>query len=78
MTPTEAGGFPVTLRLSGRPVLVVGGGSVATRKVRALVDAGAHVTVVAPAVADELRAIPGIEVCNAPTSGARWAPTGWW
>ena len=62
MNPAEVAGFPVTLRLSGRPVLVVGGGGVATRKVRALVDAGARVTVVAPEVTAELAAIPGVAV----------------
>ena len=36
---------------------IVGGGAVATRKARALVEAGAEVTVVAPAIADELRAM---------------------
>jgi precorrin-2 dehydrogenase / sirohydrochlorin ferrochelatase len=39
--------FPVVLDLAGRPCLVVGGGPVAARKVRALVEAGARVTVVA-------------------------------
>ncbi len=39
--------FPVVLDLAGRSCLVVGGGPVAARKVRTLVDAGALVTVVA-------------------------------
>jgi siroheme synthase-like protein len=38
------------LDLVGRPVLVVGGGTVAARKVRGLLDAGADVQVVAPEV----------------------------
>jgi uroporphyrin-III C-methyltransferase/precorrin-2 dehydrogenase/sirohydrochlorin ferrochelatase len=46
--------FPVFLKLAGRSVLVVGGGTVATTKVDALRRAGARVTVVAPQV---LRAI---------------------
>lgn len=38
---------------------IVGGGAVATRKARALVEAGAEVTVVAPTIGDELRAMAG-------------------
>jgi uroporphyrin-III C-methyltransferase / precorrin-2 dehydrogenase / sirohydrochlorin ferrochelatase len=46
--------FPVFLKLDGRPVLVVGAGPVAAGKLRPLVDAGARVTVVAPAVVGEI------------------------
>jgi uroporphyrin-III C-methyltransferase / precorrin-2 dehydrogenase / sirohydrochlorin ferrochelatase len=53
--------FPIFLRLEGRPVLVVGGGAVAASKLRGLVDAGAHVTLVAPFVRPEA-AQPGVEV----------------
>jgi siroheme synthase-like protein len=47
----------VLLRFDGRPVLVVGGGMVATRKVEGLIQAGAKVTVVAPLIVAELRAL---------------------
>ena len=40
--------YPVNLDLTGRPVLVVGGGPVAARKVAGLLRSGATVTVVAP------------------------------
>jgi uroporphyrin-III C-methyltransferase/precorrin-2 dehydrogenase/sirohydrochlorin ferrochelatase len=46
--------YPVTLEVKGRHCLVVGGGSVALRKVQGLVDGGARVTVVAPQVVDGL------------------------
>ncbi len=46
--------YPVNLDLAGRPVLVVGGGRVALRKVRGLLAEGARVTVVAPAVVPEI------------------------
>ena len=46
--------FPAFLKLAGRRVVVVGGGPVAGSKVRALLDAGADVTVVAPEVWDQI------------------------
>src|SRR5207302_4600621 len=53
--------YPVFLRLDGRRVLLVGGGRVAAAKLPALLEAGAHVTVVAPAIGPELkRAAPAI------------------
>jgi siroheme synthase-like protein len=45
-------GYPVVLRLGGRTVLVVGGGAVALRKARGLLEARAVVTVVAPEVVE--------------------------
>jgi precorrin-2 dehydrogenase / sirohydrochlorin ferrochelatase len=50
--------YPVNLVLSGRRVLVVGGGAVALRKVQGLLASDAVVTVVAPAVVDELVSLP--------------------
>lgn len=40
--------FPIFIRLADQPVLVVGGGEVAARKIELLLRAGARVTVVAP------------------------------
>jgi precorrin-2 dehydrogenase / sirohydrochlorin ferrochelatase len=50
--------YPVNLVLAGRPCLVVGGGRVATQKVRGLLDAGAAVTVVAPEVQPAIAELP--------------------
>ena len=47
--------FPVFLKLAGRPVLLVGGGTVACAKLPELTRAGAEVTVVAPRVVDAIR-----------------------
>ncbi|MBE9927580.1 uroporphyrinogen-III C-methyltransferase, partial [Cellulosimicrobium cellulans] len=46
--------YPLGLRLDGRRVVVVGGGPVAARRARGLLDAGAVVTVVAPYVCEDL------------------------
>jgi uroporphyrin-III C-methyltransferase/precorrin-2 dehydrogenase/sirohydrochlorin ferrochelatase len=46
--------YPLFLKLNGRRVLVVGGGTVATAKVAALQEAGAVIAVVAPEPAPEL------------------------
>jgi len=52
---TSATLFPVFLKLAGRTVVVVGGGTVATSKLRALLEAGARVRVVAPEVTEAIR-----------------------
>ena len=49
--------YPIGLRLAGRRVLVVGGGTVATRRVPALLDAGAEVVLVAPHATPALQAL---------------------
>lgn len=48
--------YAIELRLAGRPVVVVGGGRVATRRVVGLLEAGAAVRVVSPQFTDELTA----------------------
>jgi len=50
--------FPTFLKLQGRRVLLVGGGPVAAGKLRGLLEAGADVTVVAPAIVQEIAAAP--------------------
>ncbi|MEV0156607.1 uroporphyrinogen-III C-methyltransferase [Micromonospora sp. NPDC050686] len=47
--------YPLGLRLPGRRVVVVGGGVVATRRVPALLDAGADVLLVSPDLTPALR-----------------------
>lgn len=47
--------FPLFMDLNQKPVLVVGGGEVATRKVESLLRAGAMVTIVAPELTDTLQ-----------------------
>jgi siroheme synthase-like protein len=50
--------YPVFLDLKDRPVLVVGAGSVALRKTKGLLEAGARVTVVAPEALPEFDDLP--------------------
>ena len=46
--------LPIFCRLDNKPVLLVGGGEVAARKARLLLDAGARQTLVAPELDPEL------------------------
>lgn len=52
--------YAVNLDLQGRPVLVVGGGPVAARKVAGLLRAGAQVSVVAPSAVAEIADDPDV------------------
>jgi len=55
--------YPVFLKLSGRRVLLVGGGRVAAAKLEALLADGADVTVVAPEIRPELHR-PGVTLAR--------------
>ena len=59
------GAYPLVLDLAGRRAVVVGGGAVALRRARGLLDAGALVHVVAPAVLPGLAAL-GVVVHGRP------------
>ena len=48
--------YPVSLYIEGKRCLIVGGGSVATRKAHGLLDAGAQVTVISPLLTGEFPA----------------------
>ncbi|GAA3780748.1 uroporphyrinogen-III C-methyltransferase [Micromonospora maritima] len=65
--PTPPSPYPLGLRLAGRRVLVVGGGAVATRRVPALLDAGADVLLVSPELTPALRA-------HSDAGRLRWEP----
>jgi siroheme synthase-like protein len=49
-------GYPVNLLVRSRRCVVVGAGRIAARKIEALLDAGADVTVVAPHIGDAVQA----------------------
>ena len=52
--------YPVFLHLAGQPVLIVGGGKVALRKARGLMESQADITVVSPVFAAELAPLPNV------------------
>jgi precorrin-2 dehydrogenase/sirohydrochlorin ferrochelatase len=49
--------YPVFLDIAGKPAVIIGGGEVALRKAEGLLDAGAQVTVVSPALHPGLAAL---------------------
>ena len=53
-------GYSLALSMAGRRAVVVGGGEVALRRVRGLLDADANVVVIAPEVRPELAALAEI------------------
>lgn len=53
--------FSIELNLEGRNVLVVGGGSIALRKVKTLMPTGARITVVAPQILPEFKTLAEAE-----------------
>jgi uroporphyrin-III C-methyltransferase / precorrin-2 dehydrogenase / sirohydrochlorin ferrochelatase len=72
-------GYPLALDLAGRRVVVVGGGAVALRRTRALLDAGALVTVIAPRLRPEFAALePGVTVAERPYRDGDLAAVGAW
>lgn len=58
LTPTST--VFIGVRLDAVPVLVVGGGRVATRRGVRLAGAGAHLTIVAPQITDDLAAVAAV------------------
>jgi len=62
--------FPVSLKLAGRRAVVVGGGGVAARRASALVSADAIVTIVAPELSADARAL-------ADTGAVTWIARGY-
>ena len=49
--------YPVSLDVSGRPCLVVGGGAVAARKAGGLLKCGSRVTVIAPSTGEAMESL---------------------
>ncbi|KUP25400.1 NAD(P)-dependent oxidoreductase [Paenibacillus sp. DMB5] len=65
-----AGYLPVMLDVSGQKIVVIGGGAVAERKVQSLLEAGAAVTVISPALTAVLSGL-------AEEGGIQWVVRGY-
>ena len=49
--------FPIFIDLSDREILMIGGGTIAARRVKSLCGFAGQITVVAPAVCDAIRSL---------------------
>jgi siroheme synthase-like protein len=49
--------YPIFVDIAEKPVVVIGGGTIALQKMAGLLDAGAQVTVVSPELNDEMQAL---------------------
>ncbi|MFZ5951594.1 MAG: precorrin-2 dehydrogenase/sirohydrochlorin ferrochelatase family protein [Candidatus Rifleibacteriota bacterium] len=58
--------MPLFFNLQNHKVLIVGGGRVALRKARALCEAGAVITVIAPEILPEFKEIAGLKLIHKP------------
>ena len=56
--------YPAMLRVAGKNCVIIGGGTVAARKLSTLLDAGAKVTVVAPLFCDEVQTLASAHGCT--------------
>lgn len=86
MTDSAPHRYPLLLDLTDRPVLVVGGGPVAARRLAGLLVAGADVTVVAPHACEDVADLAGAgaitwlprEARSADLAGGPSSPGRWW
>lgn len=69
--------FPMFIDLTDKPVLIVGGGAVALRKLKKLMPYGVKPTVVAPHILPGFSAFPGVELrqCSFSVSDLRPRPS---
>jgi len=49
--------YPLMANLEGRDILIVGGGSVATRKALTLIGTGAHIHIISPEISPEIQVL---------------------
>lgn len=56
--------YPAMLRVADKRCVIIGGGTVAARKLTTLLDAGANVTVVAPIFCDDVQKLASAQGCT--------------
>ena len=56
--------FPMFIDLKNKPVLIIGGGAVALRKLQKLMPYGVIPTVIAPHILPELETLPDVKLCK--------------
>jgi siroheme synthase-like protein len=61
--------FPFFVDLAEKPGLIIGGGTIALHKLKKLLPYGPSLTVVAPEIGPEIRALPGITCLARPFRG---------
>lgn len=62
--------FPLYIDLDGKPVVLVGGGTIAARRAKTLSQFGVDLTVIAPSIDASIRALPGVTCLEQP-----WDPS---
>lgn len=58
--------FPLYIDLGGKRVVLCGGGNIAARRAKTLSQFGPELTVIAPEIHPEIRALPGVRCIEAP------------
>lgn len=66
--------FPLFIDLTSKPVLIVGGGNVALRKLQKLLPYGPVVTMISPVFLPEIKAVPGVILHHRPFFDSDLAP----
>lgn len=49
--------FPIFIELAGKKIIVIGGGTIATRRINALLPFGAVITIISPVLSEKLEAL---------------------
>lgn len=56
--------IPLLFTLTNKKVMIIGGGNIAFRKAKALVNSGASITIISPEISEEFNALPSIKWLN--------------